>query len=289
MRSVELFCGIGLSSLGLVKAGTQLMGACDLTKQFIDIFNAQSCLPHVAVAMNVDDYEIPPCDLLSAGPVCKAFSPGATVFGTKGSEDDRNTFPHYFRALERSLPDYILIENSYGLQRFKGYLEEILGKLRYYGYQVECQEIDCYDYGVPQHRRRVIILGSKKGPWHITKPENRVGPETVGDCRPWDCTRPMTEGELKYWNRDPRHAKKHPPLSFDAPASTVVSNYKRGVPYGAVRMPDGSLSMCCPRLAARLQGLPEEYDVSVGSRTRMFEGIGNGFPPPVIEYLVRSL
>jgi site-specific DNA-cytosine methylase len=300
MRAVELFSGIGLSSIGLVEAGVELVGACELHPLFVKAFNAQSILPPVAISSDIDDYEIPPCDLLSAGPVCKAFSPGATLFGTAGSDDKRNTFPHLFRAIERSDPRYVLIENSYGLQRFKGYLGEILEKLKNMGYHVIWDEVDCFDYGVPQHRRRVVILGAKDGPWYIFKPDQRNGPMTVGDCMrnppPTDklpLTRPMSEGEKAYWNRDPRHAKKHPPLNLWKPASTVVGNYKRGVPYGVVEIPSQtelvSLHMCNPRLAARLQGIPDTYNVDAGSRTRMLEGIGNGFPPPVVKYLVEEL
>jgi site-specific DNA-cytosine methylase len=293
MKTVELFCGVGLSSIGIVKAGAELVGAIDIQPIFIKAFNAQSLLPPVGKAGDVNTFDIPECDLMSAGPVCKAFSPGATVFGTQGSEDDRNTFPHFLKAVERARPKYLLIENSFGLQRFKGYIQEILDKLTGYGYKVNWGEIDCYDYGVPQHRRRLVFLGSPDGRWAITKPEKRQGPATVGDClytppQGESLTRCMTEGELRYWNRDPRHAKKHPPLKEDRPASTVVSNYKRGVPYGAVEKSDG-LHMCEPRLAARLQGVPDEYSINVISRTRMLEGIGNGFPPPVVEHLVRSL
>jgi len=300
MRAVELFCGIGLSSLGIVRAGATLVGANDIQAKFIDIFNSQDLLPSVGITGDTDAYEIPECDLLSAGPVCKAFSPGATVFGTKGKEDDRNTFPHLLRAIERSRPKYLLIENSSGLQRFKGYINEILDKLSYYGYKVDWGEVDCFNYGVPQHRRRVVFLGSPKGSWRLIPPsptEYIHYPKTVGEClyKPPEAdvgtplTRPLSEGERAYWDRDPRHEKKHPPLKPEKPASTVVSNYKRGIPYGVVKMPDGELRMCGPRLMARLQGVPDEYSINTGSRTRMLEGIGNGFPPNVVEHLIRSL
>ena len=296
MKAVELFSGVGLSAIGLVKTGMDLVGACDKINSFVEAFNQQDILPHVATCSDIDTYEIPSCDLLSAGPVCKAFSPGATVFGSKGSEDERNTFPHLFRAVERYSPKYVLIENSYGLQRFKGYVEEILTQLHSHGYKIDWQEIDCYDYGVPQHRKRLVFLCSKGQDWKVSKPEKRIGKETVGDCMEsppegdlLPLTKALSTGELAYWNRDPRHAKKHVPLNFSKPASTVVSNYKRGVPYGVIQMPDGALHLCNPRLAARLQGIPDEFKVDVISRTRMLEGIGNGFPPPVIQHIVSRI
>lgn len=296
MRAVELFCGCGLSALGLVRAGCELVGACDLDQQAVDMFNGQpGLLPPVARALDVDRYDIPPCDLLSGGPVCKAFSPGATLFGTQGADDARNTFPHFLRAVERAQPPYVLIENSFGFARFKGYVQEVTDSLRRFGYQLDMQEVDCYDYGVPQHRRRVVILGSKSGDWRITRPTLRPGPAAVGECLSpapaadrWPLLTPCTPTQLDYLLRDPRHLKKHPPLDPTQPASTVVAVYRKGVPYGTVRLND-RLYMCGPRLAARLQGIPDEYRFATASKTKVFEAVGNGFPPQVGEWLVRSL
>jgi len=296
MRVVELFSGVGLSSWGMTQAGAEVVGACEIDPQFVKAYNSQSLLKPVAECADVDAYEIPPCDLLSGGPVCKAFSPGAGRFGTKGKDDERNTFPHFFRALDRCSPKYVLIENSFGLARFGEYLSDIIKNLQDRGFYVDCSEIDCYDYGVPQHRRRVVILGSKKKRWMISKPAVRGGPGTVGECMapcpPGDScglTRPLSDKEREYWLRTPVRAKKHPPLQYGKAASTILSNYKRGVPYGVVQTPDGALHLCGPRLAARLQGLDDRYDVGVLSRTKMLEGIGNGFPPPVIKHLVLDL
>jgi len=296
MRVVELFSGVGLSSWGMKQAGAEVVGACEIDPQFVKAYNAQKFLNPVAVCTDVDKYEIPECDVLSGGPVCKAFSPGANRFGTKGKDDVRNTFPHFFRALDRSSPKYVLVENSYGLARFKDYLSGIVEDLKHRGYTMDCGEIDCYDYGVPQHRRRVVMLGSKGASWCVSKPPVRTGPMTVGDClKPspsgdkMGAYRPMTDSEQSYWLRDPKRCKRHPPLRHDRVAGTVVSNYKRGVPYGVLMVPDGTYRMCLPRLAARLQGLPDEYDVNVLSKTKMLEGIGNGFPPPVVAHLVGEL
>lgn len=277
-------------------AGATVVGACEIESKFVQAYNSQRILDPVATASDVDDYDVPECDLLSGGPVCKAFSPGAALFGTQGKDDTRNTFPHFFRALDRSNPRYVLMENSSGMKRFMSYLSDIIKELQRRGYYTDCAEVDCYDYGVPQHRRRMVMLGSKGDPWYITKPVDRTGPATVGDCLgdspegdKLPLTRPMTEREMAYWRRDPKRERRHPPLRWDGPAGTVVSNYKRGVPYGVVVREDESYHMCNPRLAARLMGVPDEYDVNVLSRTKMLEGLGNGFPAPVVRHLVGAL
>jgi DNA (cytosine-5)-methyltransferase 1 len=296
MRAVELFCGIGMSALGLDQAGADVVGAVDIDKRFVYSFNIQNILPANAQLGDVGDYEPPPMDLLSGGPVCKAFSPGATLFGTSGKNDPRNTFPLFFKVLKRCspLPSYVLIENSYGLARFKGYVSELKKQLQRLGYVTDIQEIDCYDYGVPQHRRRLVFTASLRHgvtPWKVTKPAQRTGPKTVGDCfgnTSEELLRDLTPGSLAYLLRDPIHLKKHKPLTLDRTASTVVGNYKRGVPYGVVEK-NGVYYRCMPRLAARLQGLPDSYDLTHLSVTAALEGIGNGFPTPVVKHLVKDI
>jgi len=317
MKVVECFCGAGLSSIGIVRAGGDLVGACDYDHSAVTMFNSQpGLLPPVATCCDLDTYEIPPCDLLSGGPVCKAFSPGAAIFGTKGKDDDRNTFPLFFRAIDRSKPKHILIENSFGMERFgdedtsdpnewpltgmasNGYIDEIVGGLKNRGYKVDWTEVDCYDFGVPQHRRRLIFLGSKTANWKMPAvfAWDREGPCTVGECMgpvpendPWPLTKPCTEAEMTYLLRDPDRLKRHPSQEMHKAGHTVVSVYRKGAPYGTVRMKDKSLHMCGPRLAARLQGLPDSFKFNMVSRSKAFEAIGNGFPPQVIEAAVKSL
>lgn len=294
MRSIELFCGIGLSSTGLVKT-TDLVRAVDIEPKFIAAFNHQRYLNGCGQAASVADAEVADCDLLSGGPVCKAFSPGATLFGTHGALDERNTFPLFMDAVRRSNAKHVLIENSFGLSRFSGYIGELDDQLRAMGYLPLWQEVNCYDYGVPQNRRRLVCLASKdKKPW-LYKPDRGDGYSTVGEALampapasdPWPLLIPMTEGSRAYFLRDPRHVKKHPPLQVDKPASTVVAVYRKGVPYGVVSYKN-DLWMCGPRLAARLQGLPDSYDLSRLSKTAALEAIGNGFPPQVVEQLVQG-
>jgi DNA (cytosine-5)-methyltransferase 1 len=298
MNGIELFCGMGMSALGLQKTrDIDLVGAVDLNCGAVNAFNQQRILPPVAICGYVGDHVIDDdVDLVSGGPVCKAFSPGATLFGTKGQEDERNTFPFFLEDVEYYDPDYVLIENSYGLKRFAGYIDELIEQLEYYGYEVDAAEIDCYDYGIPATRRRMVFLGSKRGPWIIKVPKRRpAGPRTVGDCMkpppardPWPLLKPLSAQALDYFLRDPRHRAKHPPLTMDKRASTVVGNYAKGVPYGVVER-RGRLYHCMPRLAARLQGLPDSYDLSMMRKTPALRAIGNGFPYQVVRYLLKGI
>jgi len=235
-------------------------------------------------------------DLLSGGPVCKAFSPGARLFGTKGKRDSRNTFPAMFRVIEDVLPDYVLMENTFGLTQFSGYLAEMQARAVMLGYRVDGMEVDCYQYGVPQHRRRLIITMSRCREWDIREPVFRLnGPKTVRevmyeppDNDPWPLVTRVTDKGMAYLDRDPIHLKKHKPMVLNEPASTVYANVHRGVPYGLVNIRN-TLYHMGPRLAARLQGVPDEYDLSSMSKTAALEAMGNGFPGQVVAHLTRGL
>lgn len=75
---------------------------------------------------------------------------------------------------------------------------------------------------------------------------------------------------------------------MNEPASTVVSVYRKGVPYGVVER-DGNLFLCGPRLAARLQGLPDSFRLDSMSKTAALEAIGNGFPPRAMAACVEAV
>lgn len=298
MNAAELFCGMGMSAIGIVRAGLDLEVGVDMAVPAIRAFNAQTVLPRVGVVGYVGDVRLPEkLDLLSGGPVCKAFSPGATLFGTKGAEDERNTFPFMIAEVAKYRPRFVLIENTFGLRRFAGYVRELTDSLLALGYKTDVIDLDCYDYGVPQHRKRVVFFATiGSGTFKVPVPTKRLpGPVTVGDCMgpppmvdPWPLVSPLSVKALDYFLRDPRHAKKHPPLTLDKPASTVVSVYKKGVPYGVVKIGSDYLA-AGPRLAARLQGLPDEYRLDVMVKTNAFEAIGNGFPPQVVEWFARMV
>lgn len=106
---------MGMSALGWARAGFDLEIAVDLNSKAVRAMNRQAILPPVGVASGVGVVPLPEgLDLISGGPVCKAFSPGATLFGTKGQDDPRNTFPLFMEEVRLYRPRYVLIENTFG-------------------------------------------------------------------------------------------------------------------------------------------------------------------------------
>jgi DNA (cytosine-5)-methyltransferase 1 len=103
-------------------------------------------------------------DALVGGPPCQGFSTG----GKREQDDERNgLIEHFVRLVEEVRPATFCLENVSGLlePRFDALRERVLRRLRSAGYSITGIEepIDAYDYGVPQRRRRVIVLGSLGG------------------------------------------------------------------------------------------------------------------------------
>jgi len=106
-------------------------------------------------------------DLLAGGPPCQAFS----VFGKRlGREDSRGQLLyHYLRLLKEIQPKSFILENVYGMMTveggdiFKELLKSLAKPTRNVRYQISVHRINAMNYGVPQHRDRVFIIGSIDG------------------------------------------------------------------------------------------------------------------------------
>lgn len=107
--------------------------------------------------------------LVAGGPPCQPFS----VAGhQRAAFDPRDGIPHYARAVEEILPDAFLIENVAGLaaRRHNQYLFAVVSKLERLGYHVAFDVMDAADYGVPQHRRRLFVVGIRHQTFEFPEP-----------------------------------------------------------------------------------------------------------------------
>lgn len=188
MKSLEIFSGAGGLAKGLELAGFQ-------HSAFVE-FNKHAC---VSLCENFDaekvffgdirDFDLSAMegvDIVAGGPPCQPFSLGGKH---RADQDNRDMFPYAIRAIEKLTPKAFVFENVKGLlrQSFAGYFEYIILRLTYPGfiaepgadwkdhlhdlrsisqlayagtkYDVSFKLINAADYGVPQTRERVVIVG----------------------------------------------------------------------------------------------------------------------------------
>ena len=182
MKVLELFAGAGGAALGLRAAGLRSVGLCEWDADACETLRAAGFGP--VIEGDVRDLEAieaaitaPPDVLWSSFP-CQAWS---TAGSRKGAQDERNGWPWTVAAIDRFGPRWVLCENVRGLLCHSAsqcgdpvtcpgcYLERvILPDLRARFEHVGWWLLDAADFGVPQHRRRVILWG---GPRPLSRPE----------------------------------------------------------------------------------------------------------------------
>jgi len=197
MRAFDFFAGCGGASLGLERAGVEVLLAFERDPDACASHRLHAP-GHVVEGDIAELRHLAKVDLWSASPPCQPFSAAGLRLG---AADDRDGYPHLLRLLAGAgvggnLPRWLLIENVPGLtfhKRSAGcgalilrpdacpacYLEQIEAQLRVFFPVVEARILDAADVGVPQHRRRLITVC---GPRRIDWPVPTHGP---GRPRPW--------------------------------------------------------------------------------------------------------
>ena len=164
MKFIELFGGIGGFRLGMEKYGHKCIWYNDSDKYCIEIYNKNFNEKYEAKDIRkVDEREIPKHDCICAGFPCQSFS----IAGRrKGMEDTRGTlFFEICRIAKFHKPEMLFLENVRGLlshdegETFRIILESLWNL----GYDVEWQVLNSKNYGVPQNRERVFIIGHLGG------------------------------------------------------------------------------------------------------------------------------
>lgn len=190
LTSVDLFSGCGGLSEGLLQAGYEVVSAVEVDSKAVATYK----INHPKVKIYESDIKkVSPEDimaenglskgelfLLAGCPPCQGFSRLRTKNGREVIEDERNDLIFEFlRFIEGMLPKKIMMENVPGLekdQRFTIFKNKLIDL----GYFVSHRVVDASSYGVPQRRRRLIMLASFDS--DPCFPENQAGKVTVRDA-----------------------------------------------------------------------------------------------------------
>lgn len=309
--AIDLFAGAGGLSLGLKRAGWQVEAAIEFDTHALATHqvNMPEVL-HISDDVRTIDFErFWGVDLVAGGPPCQPFSVSGRQ---RGSGDERDMVPQFVRAVREAKPTCFLMENVHGLAttRFRPYLNSKIAELVSLGYDVHSDVLDAADFGVPQHRRRLFVVGVPKGvPFAFPKPTH--GPRRE---RSYRTVRSALEGlDNETFNRAKVVYCKNPilrrspyagmllngkgrPLNLDAPSHTipataggnrthildphgVLLEYHRHLRAGGE--PRVGVVPDCRRLTVResaaLQTFPPDFFLA-GTPSRQYSQIGNAVP-----------
>ena len=169
MKFLDLFAGIGGFRLGMESAGHECVGFCEIDKyaraSYKAIHNTEGEIElHDITAVSDESIRgIGSVDIICGGFPCQAFS---IAGNRRGFEDTRGTlFFEIARFASILRPKYLFLENVRGLLNHDGgaTFETIIRTLDELGYDVEWQVLNSKNFGVPQNRERVFIIGHLRG------------------------------------------------------------------------------------------------------------------------------
>jgi len=171
-QAVSLFAGAGGCSLGFSEYGVKILAAYDICKEAIATYNA-NFMGHKGHIEDLStcDFRIireglglhrGELDLIIGGPPCQGF----TTAGRRSENDSRNLLlSNYVNALHEFYPRWFMMENVEGvLTTANGtFLVDCVRSMISLGYTVFLKKIYMQEFGVPQRRKRVIIVGNREG------------------------------------------------------------------------------------------------------------------------------
>lgn len=330
ISAVDLFCGIGglthgLSSIGVaVRAGLDNDRSC----QFAYETNNRESKFHNTDVRNVcfkdfeQYYEGADVTVMVGCAPCQPFS-AHTRKARRAEDDDCSLVDHFSRLVREGTPDIVSMENVPGLAKHPAF-HRLLETLTQFGYSYQHTVLSCRKYGVPQTRRRLVLLASRLGRIHLPRPTGNspTVADFIGGTPPIDAGKPFPNdpvhttlplsarnmsriqqsvpgGTWKDWeensiNKCHRRAYYPAPygrMRWEAPAPTITTQfcyYSTGR-FGHPEQ-DRTISV---REGAMLQTFPVEYQLTEANDTivihRLARHVGNAVPVKLAQAIGKSI
>ena len=320
--SVDLFAGAGGLSLGLHTAGIRTVCAVEYDAHAAKTFglNFPAAAVHCADVRTVDLTAYRGrVAIVCGGPPCQPFSSG----GLRNAADDaRDMIPAFIDAVRTVQPQAFLMENVNGLTvgSRRPYLAAVLTALEGLGYTLTWQVLNAADYGVPQLRHRLIVVGVRTGKFVFPEPTH--GPKrprphlTAGEVLRTVSSHTVNTAKVTYARNpdtrpNPYHGQLYNgggrPLDLEQPAPTILASaggnkthfididglvvayhahLARGGAPQVGELP-GARRLTVEESAA-LQTFPPEMTFA-GPQSAKYRQIGNAVPPRLAQVLGEAL
>ena len=302
--SVGLFAGAGGMAEGMKQAEFDIRSLVDIEDYCCETLRTNFDTEVVQADLTDAEYDsITPnaVDVVTGGPPCQDFSV-ANRFSRGGEKTNLVfVFADWVRHLN---PNIFVMENVVGMESTDDVLERLIDEFENMGYSIQNMKLNAKDFGVPQHRERIILVGSKVGP--ITEPTATVDePVTVGEV--FEKYPSVSAGETDESvpnHRAPNHQKKTVERIkntdwgeslFESWGSKVRldpndvaptlkagkrANYHFGHPYD-----NRGLTI---RERAEIMSFPEDFEFC-GTVTEMRTQTGNAIPPKMATAIMSSV
>ncbi len=295
-RFIDLFAGIG----GIRIPFDELGGECVFTSEW-DKFSCQTYKANFKETpwgdiTKIPVQDIPSHDLLIAGFPCQPFSQAGLK---KGFQDTRGTlFFNIAEILNHHRPKAILLENVKRLRSHDGgnTLKVIVQTLEDLGYTVQTHVFNAKNFGVPQNRERIYIVGLL-GKTNFQFPEPPNIRTKLGNILDHNVDSKYTISD-KLWAGHQRRLKEHKIKGFgfgyslfnhdSEYTSTISARYYKDGSEILIKQEGRNPRKLTPREAAKLQGFPDDFVIPV-SDGQAYKQFGNSVAVPVIRAIAQNI
>jgi DNA (cytosine-5)-methyltransferase 1 len=204
LTAVDFFSGAGGLSHGLKKAGFTVVAAVEVNKEFSRTYKANHPGTHLLTKdiRDVTGKEIlrltglKEVHLVAGCPPCQGFSSLTSKYKKKDARND--LVLEMARLIEEIKPKMVMMENVPGLAgRGKRILNKFIKRLERIGYEINKDILQLADYGVPQSRRRFVLLAGRRFRIPLPKQTNSRLGDKENNLRPWPTLQEVIRGMEK--------------------------------------------------------------------------------------------
>jgi len=295
-KTIDLFAGIGGIRLGFEAYGGESVFSSEWDTSAQKTYQANfEEIPYGDIT-KIEPEEIPKFDILLAGFPCQPFSQAGFK---KGFADTRGTlFFNVARIINYHRPKVVFLENVKRLRTHDGgnTFEVIKGTLEEMGYEVHSEVLNAKNFGVPQNRERIYIIGFL-GKTNFEFPKGVIKKKILGEILEKKVDPKYTISD-KLWAGHKRRKKEHIEKGngfgyslFDEKSeytSTMSARYYKDGSEILINQKNKNPRKVTPREAARLQGFPEDFIIPV-SDNQAYKQFGNSVAVPVIMELAKRV
>ncbi len=295
-KMIDLFAGIGGIRLGFEAHGGKSVFSSEWDDHAQKTYQANfGEIPYGDIT-KIDPQEIPEFDILLAGFPCQPFSQAGLK---KGFADPRGTlFFDIANILNIHRPRAVFLENVKRLRTHDGGNTFLIIKrtLETLGYTVFSEVFNAKDFGVPQNRERIYIVGFL-GKTDFEFPTPPKTPTKLGSILENKVDSKYTISD-RLWSGHKRRKKEHKEKGYgfgyslfrpdSEYTSTISARYYKDGSEILIEQADKNPRKLTPREAARLQGFPESFLIQV-SDNQAYKQFGNSVAVPVIETIAKNI
>lgn len=330
IRTLSLFSGAGGLDIGFSDIGFDIVDSVEIERKFCDTLELNTGEGKRFKNSKVNCIDIREfsgknlgkIDFIIGGPPCQTFSAaGRRANGVLGTTDARGVlFREYVRLLQELSPKGFLFENVYGIVGAQGgeAWKEIIDAFSEVGYRLFYRILDAADYGVPQHRERMIIVGLREGDFRFPRPTH--GPDSL-DTEPFYNAETALEGVpvsesvesnklggrfasllddippgLNYSFYTEEMGHPHPIFAWRSKFSDFLYKADPNTPVRTIKASGGAYTgplhwenrFFTLEEYKRLQTFPDDYQIS-GNKQTAVKQIGNSVPPQLARMMAIAI